>query len=156
MQARQCSLCGGERLDRARISSATQRSILPRSLTTCQFRTCCRDALRHDARCVRAVAGTFFDSATFHVLASGTTGPPAHKDRRICATRYPLLSSQHFRGTAPGGVCFLAGCGKTRFMHKTPLESSIWRRCHNSLRMLKKAVQQGRSERRGEAYASVR
>jgi len=44
-----------------------------------------------------------------------------------------------FVETAPGGVGFLAGCGKTRFMHKTPLESSIWRRCHNSLRMLKKA-----------------
>jgi hypothetical protein len=41
-------------------------------------------------------------------------------------------------------------------MHKMPLESSIWRRCQNSLRMLKNAAQQGRSERRGEAYASVR
>jgi hypothetical protein len=50
----------------------------------------------------------------------------------------------------------LAGCGKTRFIHKMPLESSIWRGCQNRFRMLKKAVQQGRSERRGEAYASVR
>ena len=51
----------------------------------------------------------------------------------------------------------LAACGKTRFMHKMPLESSIGRRCQHSLRMLKKAAQQGRSERRGEvAYASVR
>jgi hypothetical protein len=33
----------------------------------------------------------------------------------------------------------LAGCGTTRCMHTMPLESSKWRRCHNSLRMLKKA-----------------
>jgi hypothetical protein len=32
-------------------------------------------------------------------------------------------------------------------MHTMPLESSKWLRCHNSVRMLKKAVQQGRSER---------
>jgi hypothetical protein len=58
----------------------------------------------------------------------------------------------------------LAGCEKTRFMHTTPLKFSIRRRCHNSLRMLKKArlltrptlarrdapcPKQGRSERRG-------
>src|SRR5687768_7468013 len=42
--------------------------------------------------------------------------------------------------------CGLTGCGKIRFIHKLPLESPKWRRCHNSLRMLKKALQQGRSE----------
>ena len=45
---------------------------------------------------------------------------------------------------------------KTQFIHKMPLESSLWHRRKNSLRMLKKAVQQDRSEGRGEAYASVR
>ena len=34
--------------------------------------------------------------------------------------------------------------------------SHIWHNGRTSGRMLKKAVQQGRSERRGEAYASVR
>ena len=65
----------------------------------------------------------------------------------------------------------LAGCGKTRLMPKIPKEFSLWRRCQNCLRMLKKARLltrptparrdapfrgQGRSERRSEAYASVR
>ena len=50
----------------------------------------------------------------------------------------------------------LAGCGKTML----PRENfdGLYR-CRNGKtpgRMLKKAVQQGRSERRGEAYASVR
>ena len=34
--------------------------------------------------------------------------------------------------------------------------SHMWHNGRTSGRMLKKAVQQGRSERRGEAYASVR
>ena len=33
----------------------------------------------------------------------------------------------------------LAGCGKTRFIHKMQVKSSIWHRCHNNHRMLKKA-----------------
>ena len=33
----------------------------------------------------------------------------------------------------------LASCGNTRFIHKTPLKSSIWCRCQNSLRMRKKS-----------------
>jgi hypothetical protein len=37
-----------------------------------------------------------------------------------------------------------------------PVKSYLWHGCPNNHRMLKKAVQQGHSERRGEAYASVR
>jgi hypothetical protein len=44
----------------------------------------------------------------------------------------------------------LADCGKTRFIQKTLLKSCVWCWGPNSLRMLKKAVQQGRSEQRGE------
>jgi hypothetical protein len=36
------------------------------------------------------------------------------------------------------------------------LKYFVWCWGLNNIRMLKKAVQQGRSERRGEAYASVR
>jgi hypothetical protein len=71
----------------------------------------------------------------------------------------PFCTQDYFCFATIGGPLIrrsLADCGKTRFMHKMPLESSKWRRCHNSLRMLKKAVQQGRSERRVEAYTSVR
>ena len=50
----------------------------------------------------------------------------------------------------------LAGCGKTRCMRKKRQKSSGWHRGLNNHRMLKKAVQQGRSERRGEAYGLVR
>ena len=50
----------------------------------------------------------------------------------------------------------VGGCGRTRLMPKIWLEFSVRRECQNNVRMLKKAVQQGRSERRGEAYASVR
>jgi hypothetical protein len=50
----------------------------------------------------------------------------------------------------------VGGCGKTRLMPKIWLEFSVRRERQNNVRMLKKAVQQGRSERRGEAYASVR
>jgi hypothetical protein len=50
----------------------------------------------------------------------------------------------------------VAGCGETRLMLKIWLEFSVRREHQNNVRMLKKAVQQGRSERRGEAYASVR
>jgi hypothetical protein len=35
-------------------------------------------------------------------------------------------------------------------MHKTPNTSSVWHKEHNNLRMLKKAIQRGRNERRGE------
>jgi len=50
----------------------------------------------------------------------------------------------------------LAGCGEPWLMPTIWLEFSVRRECQNHVRMLKKAVQQGRSERRGEAYASVR
>jgi hypothetical protein len=50
----------------------------------------------------------------------------------------------------------VGGCGKTRLMPKIWLEFSVRRECQNNVRVLKKAVQQGRSKRRGEAYASVR
>ena len=49
-----------------------------------------------------------------------------------------------------------AGRGKTQLMPKMPIGSFLRSRCQNRLRMLKKAVQEGRSERGREAYASVR
>ena len=39
----------------------------------------------------------------------------------------------------------LAGCGKTQFIHKTPMNFP-WARYQSNRRMLKNAVQQGRSE----------
>jgi hypothetical protein len=55
------------------------------------------------------------------------------------------------------GSTSLAGCGKTLLPRENFDDPHMW---HNGRetpgRMLKKAVQQGRSERRGEAYASVR
>jgi hypothetical protein len=59
-------------------------------------------------------------------------------------------------GSASFWTTDLAGCGKTRCTHTTPLKFDRRRDGSKNLRMLKKAVQQGRSERRGEAYASVR
>ena len=53
----------------------------------------------------------------------------------------------------------LPACGKTRFIHKMPLESSLWRRFQNRFRMLKKAVQRGRSRwkhRRRSLWATLR
>jgi hypothetical protein len=50
----------------------------------------------------------------------------------------------------------LAGCGKTRFIHRIPLRFHLMPLRPQYLRMLKMAVQQGRSERRSEAYALVR
>jgi hypothetical protein len=39
-------------------------------------------------------------------------------------------------------------------MHEPQVKYYVWHCCHNNRRMLKMAIQQGRSERRGEAYAS--
>ena len=50
----------------------------------------------------------------------------------------------------------LAGCGKALWAHRNFTALHIWDNRNTSRRMLKKAVQQGRSERRGEAYAAVR
>jgi len=50
----------------------------------------------------------------------------------------------------------LSGCVKIRFTHNTPVKYDRRSNGFKNLRMLKMAVQQGRSERRGEAYASVR
>jgi hypothetical protein len=50
----------------------------------------------------------------------------------------------------------LSGCRKIRFIQKIPLHYDRGSEAIKNLRMLKKAVQQGRSERRGEVYASVR
>ncbi len=50
----------------------------------------------------------------------------------------------------------LAGCGKTRFTGKAPVTYRSMALTQQCRWMLKRAVQQGRSERRGEAYASVR
>jgi hypothetical protein len=50
----------------------------------------------------------------------------------------------------------LTVCRKTWFIHQTPLKYDRGNEGFNNFRMLKKAVQQGRSERSGEAYASVR
>jgi hypothetical protein len=74
-------------------------------------------------------------------------------------SKYPLPDSI---GTGPcvHRAWLLGGLKRkewtTSIYAQMPLESSLWHQCQNSLRMLKKAVQQGRSERRGEAYASVR
>jgi hypothetical protein len=77
------------------------------------------------------------------------------------------VNDHEHEATVSDGCCHvkaLTGCGTTRLMHTMPLESSKWRRCHNSVRMLKKATVltrpaparqdapfrgQGRSERRG-------
>ena len=81
---------------------------------------------------------------------------------------YPLPDSKSEQVRAfikPGcwegwkGVAIIRGSSRLRknsAYAKMPLESSLWHRCQNRLRMLKKVVQQGRSERRGEAYAPVR
>ena len=45
----------------------------------------------------------------------------------------------------------LAGCGKALWAHRNFTALHIWDNRNTSRRMLKKAVQQGRSERRGEA-----
>ena len=50
----------------------------------------------------------------------------------------------------------LAGCGKTLRVRRNFTGLHVWDSRSTPRRMLKKAVQQGRSERRGEAYASVR
>ena len=50
----------------------------------------------------------------------------------------------------------LTVCGKTWVIHQTPLKYDKGNEDFNNFRMLKKAVQQSRSERSGEAYASVR
>ena len=50
----------------------------------------------------------------------------------------------------------LAGCRKTMLSRENFHGSHIWHKGKTPGRMLKKAVQQGRSKRRGEAYASVR
>jgi hypothetical protein len=49
----------------------------------------------------------------------------------------------------------LTGCGKPRLMPTIWLEFSVRRERQNHVRMLKKAVQQGRSERRGEEVRSA-
>ena len=50
----------------------------------------------------------------------------------------------------------LAGCGKALWAHRNFTALHVWDNRSISSRVLKKPVQQGRSERRGEAYASVR
>ena len=72
--------------------------------------------------------------------------------RRETCTRPPRTASTH----TSYGPQALAGCGKTFWVC---LNFTGLRDCENRStprRMLKKVVQQGRSERRGEAYASVR
>jgi len=49
----------------------------------------------------------------------------------------------------------VGGCGKTRLMPKIWLEFSVRRERQNNVRMLKKAGQQGGSERRGEEVATA-
>ena len=44
-----------------------------------------------------------------------------------------------FPGQSRSTSLFRTGWGKTRCIHKMPSQSSIWRRCHNRVRMLKKA-----------------
>ena len=50
----------------------------------------------------------------------------------------------------------LAGCGKALWAHRNFTALHVCDNRSISSRVLKKPVQQGRSERRGEAYASVR
>jgi mRNA interferase HicA len=50
----------------------------------------------------------------------------------------------------------LAGCGKTLWTGQDVTGLHVWHKRRSPRRMLKKAIQQGRSKRRGEAYASVR
>ena len=65
---------------------------------------------------------------------------------RFCAFLLvsPLISSR------------LTGCGKTIWVRWNFTGLHVWDNKSSPRRMLKEAVQQGRSERRGEAYASVR
>ncbi len=93
--------------------------------------------------------------------ASSTTITMGKRVAKPVSGFVALVVAHTVRGSSTSSVCDcgsrssyrLAGCGKTRCMHKTQNESSLRCRCQNRLRMLKKAVQQGRSERRGEAYA---
>jgi hypothetical protein len=55
----------------------------------------------------------------------------------------------------PGTPAFLASCGKTQFAVKSCCVLTSGVDTYTTRRMLKKAVQQGRSERGGEVYASV-
>ena len=50
----------------------------------------------------------------------------------------------------------LAGCGKALWAHRNFTALHVWDNRSISSRVLKKPVQQGRSERRGKAYAAVR
>jgi hypothetical protein len=50
----------------------------------------------------------------------------------------------------------IAGCGEALWTRWNFTTLHVWDNRSTSRRMLKKSVQQGRSERRGEAYASVR
>ena len=53
-------------------------------------------------------------------------------------------------------IVSLTDCGKTLWVPRNVTGLNIWENRSTPHRMLKKAVQQGRSERRGEVYASVR
>ena len=53
-------------------------------------------------------------------------------------------------------AALLAGCGKILWTRQQFMGLYAWDNKCTPRRMLKKTVQQGRSEQRGEAYASVR
>jgi hypothetical protein len=78
--------------------------------------------------------------------------------RRIAWTASNLVGPGYVERETKINECSmkLAGYGKTRCIHKIPLKSHRMPLLPQYLRMIKMAVQQGRSERRGEAYASVR
>ena len=93
------------------------------------------------------------------VRLSGLFGLSCWQDRKTDQRNQRDQIDRPTRQTSPFRVTWrpnLTGCGKTRVIRKKQLKDSVWCWDMNSLRMLKRAVQQGRSERRGEAYASVR
>ena len=65
--------------------------------------------------------------------------------------------SQYIRALGRRGISEgQAGCGKTMQARQHFTGPYAWGKRRIPRRVLKKAVQQGRSKRRGEAYASVR
>ena len=62
----------------------------------------------------------------------------------------PCVHRAWFLGGLKRKESIISGSSRLRknsIYAQMPLESSLWHRCQNSLRMLKKVVQQGRSER---------
>ena len=72
-----------------------------------------------------------------------------------CSSRHTCLEPNRLKIDLVHGTTH-SRLQKNSVLARTSLRSSMPHSCHKNLRMLKKAVRQGRSARRAEAYASVR